>query len=256
MTAGRLRVGLPADESRQLSLFEDPAKKRSRRLRRIRRWILGFLGCWILAGISLTLPLRWVNPSTTAFVLQDDNRTSKTLHSWRDFESLGANLAIAVVAAEDQRFDQHAGLDIQSIRDSIEDSKNGDRLRGASTLTQQLAKNIYLWPDRSFLRKGFEAWLALNLELFLPKQRILELYLNVAEFGPGIYGAAEASRHFFGKEPALLSMQEAALLAAVLPSPRRFKADAPSAYVRERQRWIETQMNRLKRENWLYTITR
>lgn len=225
-------------------------------MRKIRRWVLVFVGCWILAGILLTLPLRWVDPSTTAFILRDDNRASRTLDSWRDFESLGENLAIAVIAAEDQRFDQHAGLDIKSIRDSIEDSKDGDRLRGASTVTQQLAKNIYLWPDRSFLRKGLEAWLAINLEVFLPKRRILELYLNVVEFGPGIYGAAEASRYFFGKEPASLTMQEAALLAVVLPSPRRFRADAPTQYMRERQQWVLAHMLRLKREDWLYTITR
>ena len=231
-------------------------KRSKTRLRKLGFWSLALAVLWLLVGVLLTLPLRWVNPQTTAFILQDERRADKALDAWSDFDALGQNLAIAVVAAEDQRFDQHIGVDFVSIRGSIEDSKDGDRLRGASTLTQQLAKNLYLWPGRSLLRKGLEAWFAFNLEVFLPKQRILELYVNVVEFGPGIYGATDASRHFFGKRPALLSASEAALLAAVLPSPRRYRAEAPSAYVRERQHWIESQMARLKRENWLYTISR
>ena len=124
-------------------------------------------------------------------------------------------------------------------------------MRGASTISQQTVKNLYLWRGRSFLRKGFEAWLTVVAEISLPKRRILEIYLNIAEFGPGIYGVGAASRHYFGKPPSRLSDAEAALLAAVLPNPRRLHADRPSRYVRERQRWILTQMRRLRREGWM-----
>ena len=124
-------------------------------------------------------------------------------------------------------------------------------LRGASTISQQTAKNLFLWPGRSFVRKGLEAWLTVMLEVSLPKRRILEIYLNIAEFGPGIYGAGAASRHYFGIAPAQLSDSQAALLAAVLPSPRRLQVNNPSDYVRERQAWIVTQIARLRREGWL-----
>ena len=160
------------------------------------------------------------------------------------------------VAAEDQRFADHRGLDFKSIKDSLDNAERGGRLRGASTISQQLAKNLYLWPGRSFLRKGLEAYFTVLLELFLPKKRILELYLNVAEFGPGVYGVGAASRHFFGRPAARLRDVEGALLAAVLPNPRRLRADNPSEYVRERQFWILGQIGRLRREGWLTTLDR
>lgn len=213
--------------------------------------------CLVLVGISalLTLPLRWLNPPTTAFVLQDENRGESRLYTWTAFDALGDNLVLAVVAAEDQRFAQHSGLDLESIQDSLEERKNGGRLRGASTLSQQLVKNLYLWGGRSLFRKGLEAWLSVNLEVYVSKRRILELYLNVVEFGPGIYGAAEASQHYFDKQPAQLTEGEAALLAAVLPSPKRYRVKDPSAFMRERQTWIQSHMARLKREQWLTVIT-
>src|SRR5690606_35814446 len=193
----------------------------------------------VLLSVALVLPLRWAAPPTTAFMLQDQSGRVPVLYEWTDWPSLGTNAALAVVAAEDQTFADHFGFDVKSIRESVESYNQGDSLRGASTITQQVAKNLYLWPGRSFVRKGIEAWFALLIEVFWTKERILEVYLNIAEFGPGLYGVPAASRIYFGKPPAGLNNAEAALLAAVLPNPHRFDASRPSDYVRERQRWIE-----------------
>jgi len=214
----------------------------------------GILATGVLLCVILTLPLRWFDPATTAFMLADESGRIPVLQEWTAWPQIGSAAPLAVVAAEDQKFTSHFGLDVESIVSSIEDAEEGRRLRGASTITQQLAKNLYLWPGRSFVRKGLEAWLTVLLEAFLPKRRILELYLNVVEFGPGVYGVAAASDYYFGKPPMALRDSEAALLAAVLPNPRRFDIARPSAYVRERQQWIFEQMQRLRREAWLTTL--
>ena len=232
-------------------------KRAARRPARKRRWIvrLAVIFTGLLAlGVAVTLPLRWFDPTTTAFMLQDESGRDPLLHEWQDWEQLGGAAALAVIAAEDQRFDRHFGLDLDSIRDSIETAQDGGRMRGASTISQQVAKNLYLWPGRNLARKGLEAYFTLLLEACLSKKRILEIYLNIAEFGPGIYGVAAASRYYFGKPPSRLYDAEAALLAAVLPNPRRFRVDEPSDYVRERQSWILGQMQRLRREGWITTL--
>jgi monofunctional biosynthetic peptidoglycan transglycosylase len=154
-------------------------------------------------------------------------------------------LRLAVVAAEDQNFPHHWGFDLESIMDALQKKGKKRRLRGASTITQQVARNLFLWPGRSYVRKGLEAYFTVLLELLWPKRRILEVYLNVVEFGDGTHGVSTASRTFFGKRPAELSHQEAALLAAVLPNPIRLDARRPSAYVQERVRWIEEQVAHL-----------
>ena len=221
---------------------------------RWRRWLRRFAiaaGVVVTLSFALILPLRWLEPATTAFMLEDDSSREPLLHEWVDWDRLGSAPALAVVGAEDQKFADHFGFDVRSIRDSLEEAEDGGRMRGASTISQQTVKNLYLWPGRSFLRKGLEAWLTIVAEISLPKRRILEIYLNIAEFGPGIYGFGAASRYYFGKPPSRLSDAEAALLAAVLPNPRRLHADRPSRYVRERQLWILAQMRRLRREGWL-----
>jgi monofunctional biosynthetic peptidoglycan transglycosylase len=207
-----------------------------------------------ILSVALVLPLRWFAPATSAFMMQDHSGRVPVAFQWTEWAQLGSTLALAVVAAEDQKFTAHFGFDVASIRDSVADFGDGSRLRGASTITQQLAKNLYLWPGRNFLRKGLEAWFTLLAELCLPKRRILEIYLNVVEFGPGIYGAAAASRHYFGKAPADLTSAEAARLAAVLPNPKRMNAARPSDYVLSRQRWILAHIARLQREGWLTTL--
>jgi len=229
-------------------------RKKKSLLRKLGTWALIAVLAVLLLGMLLTLPLRWVDPSTTAFMLQDDSGRVPVMYEWRSREAIGDTAALAVVAAEDQRFAVHWGIDLKSINDALDSASGGSRLRGASTITQQLAKNLYLWPGRSLVRKGLEAWLALNLELFLPKKRILEIYLNIVELGPGVYGVPAASRFYFGKSPIALTSREAALLAAVLPNPHRFRVDRPSDYVRERQAWILEHLQRLQREQWLMLI--
>lgn len=184
-------------------------------------------------------------------MLQDNSGRIPVAYKWLDWDDLQGAAPIAVVASEDQKFAHHFGFDLKSIRESIDEYADGEPLRGASTISQQVAKNMYLWPGKNFLRKGVEAYFTLLIEAMWSKQRILEIYLNIAEFGPGIYGVPAASSSYFEKHPLELSNAEAALLAAVLPSPNRLRVDAPTQYVRERQRWILQQMQRLDRERWI-----
>jgi monofunctional biosynthetic peptidoglycan transglycosylase len=175
-------------------------------------------------------------------------------YRWVNAAQISASLPYAVVAAEDQKFPVHFGFDVESIRDALDAHGEGERLRGASTITQQVAKNLFLWSGRSFVRKGLEAYFTVLLEALLPKDRILEIYLNVAEFGPGIYGVGAAGDVYFAKAAARISDAEAALLAAVLPAPKSSSVSRPSGYVRERQRWILTQMRRLERDGSLMSL--
>lgn len=213
------------------------------------------IGALLFVAFSfvLVLPLRWLNPATTAFMLQDDSG-GPVLQEWAAWDDISLDPKLAVVAAEDQRFADHFGLDLKAIQKAVSEQDDRGSLRGASTISQQTAKNLFLWPGRSFVRKGLEAWLTVVLEICLPKQRILEIYLNVAELGPGIYGVGAAGREYFGRTPAGLNAEQSALLAAVLPNPVRMSVNNPSDYVRERQRWILTQMRRLEREAWITRI--
>jgi monofunctional biosynthetic peptidoglycan transglycosylase len=154
-------------------------------------------------------------------------------------------MKVAVIASEDQTFPSHNGFDFKSIDKALEERERGRRTRGASTISQQVAKNLFLWNGRSWVRKGLEVYFTILIESMWPKQRILEVYLNVAEFGRGIYGVGAASETFFRKVPKRLTSADAALLAAVLPSPKRLRANAPSRYVRSRQTWIVDQMRGL-----------
>lgn len=220
------------------------------------RTLLGIAMIFLILSLLLVVPLRWIEPPTSAFMFADRSGRDPVLYEWTDWEALGSSPALAVVASEDQKFADHFGFDLESIEESVQEYQDGSSLRGASTITQQVAKNLYLWPGRNFLRKGVEAWFALLIEVSWPKKRILEVYLNIAELGPGLYGVPAASRVYFDKTPAMLSHGDAALLAAVLPNPHRFDAGRPSEYVRERQRWIIGQMARLEREGWLATLER
>ena len=238
------------------------AAKRKRKVkkspRRPFRKALKLVALILLAAVTLSvmmvLPLRWFNPATTAFMLQDDSGREPLLHEWVSWTDVGTAMPLAAIAAEDQRFAVHFGVDWQSIRKSLDDAGDGGRLRGASTISQQLAKNLFLTPSRSFIRKGIEAYISIVIETCLPKRRILEIYVNVVELGPGIYGFGAASQHYFNKAPRDLSDRQAALLAATLPNPIQLKVDTPSPYLRERQTWIVNQMQRLRHENWLYHL--
>ncbi|MDX1507848.1 MAG: monofunctional biosynthetic peptidoglycan transglycosylase [Woeseiaceae bacterium] len=229
-------------------------KKQATRWKRWLRWTGIAAGAFVVASVLLVLPLRWFDPATTMFMLLDDSGREPLLHEWVAWDDISTAAKLAVVAAEDQRFADHFGLDLAAIRKAVDEKNRRGYLRGASTITQQTVKNLYLWPGRSFVRKGLEAWLTLLIEVCLPKRRILEIYLNVAEFGPGIYGIGAASKHYFRRPPSSLSDYQAALLAAVLPSPRRYRVHEPSDFMRERSDWILTQMYRLRREAWLTRI--
>jgi len=204
---------------------------------------------WAGVTLAVIVALRWIDPPFTSFMLQ--SRVAALFSSepgysfryeWRDWDRISANAAIAVVAAEDQQFPFHHGFDFGQIDKALVDRERGRRVRGASTISQQVAKNLFLWPGKSWFRKGLEAGLTVLVEFTWSKQRILEVYLNVAEFGRGSFGVQAASRRFLHKDASRLTPGDAALLAAVLPAPSRFRVDAPSSYVRRRQAWIEGQV--------------
>jgi len=201
--------------------------------------VLGFVGLsTFLVALYAVVPPP-ITPLMVIRLVQGEG-----LHKdWVPFEQVSPHLIRALIASEDARYCMHSGFDWKAIREAIERNRDGGRTFGASTITQQTAKNLYLWPGRDFLRKGLEAYFALLLELFMSKQRIMELYVNVIEFGPGIYGAEAAARHHFGKSAAELSRREAALLAVVLPNPRQMSASKPSNYVSKRAGTIQARMN-------------
>ncbi|WP_460514607.1 monofunctional biosynthetic peptidoglycan transglycosylase [Cyclobacterium sediminis] len=164
---------------------------------------------------------------------------------WVPIEEISPHLYLAVIASEDQKFLSHHGFDWEALESAMADYKTGKRLRGGSTISNQTAKNVFLWPGRNFVRKGLEAYFTVLIELFWSKQRILEVYLNVIEMGEGLYGAEAAAQRYFKKPASKLSRQEAALIAAILPNPIRWRADRPTAYIKKRQGWILRNMNNL-----------
>ncbi len=202
-----------------------------------------------VASIALVALFRFVPVPVTSFMIQDPEVPQH--HDWVPWTKISGHAAAAVFAAEDQKFLVHDGFDFKAIDKALGDASRGRRMRGASTISQQVAKNLFLWPGQSWLRKGLEVWFTLWIELLWPKQRIIEVYLNSAEFGRGVWGVEAASRRYFGKPAARLNAPEAALLAAVLPNPGRLRVANPSAYVRERQNWILWQMGMLRRAGLL-----
>jgi monofunctional biosynthetic peptidoglycan transglycosylase len=223
-----------------------------RRVRRLFSILVVSVLLLVIASAGAILAWRWMDPATTSFILQRKmselmagGAASDVQQQWVEWPAISRHMGLAVMASEDQRFPDHWGFDLDSIQSAIEERRSGGRSRGASTISQQVAKNLFLWPGRSWLRKGLEAYITVLIELFWTKQRILEVYLNVAQFGDKTFGVGAAGRRFFGKRASALSAREAALLAAVLPNPVRMRADQPSPYVRQRARWIQGQMRRL-----------
>jgi len=235
------------------------AGARPRGWRRLARWLLLWLPLWFLLLTSLqVLVLRWVPPVTSAFMLSrrvdalvQRDWDFQLRYSWRSRARISRNLPIALVAAEDQTFPDHHGFDFKAIDKAISNNQRGRKVRGASTISQQVAKNLFLWSGRSYLRKGLEAWYTVLIEVLWPKQRILEVYANIAEFGDGVYGAEAASRQFFRKPASALTPSECARMAAVLPSPRRYSVSKPGPYVQRRARWIERQVRHLGGPSYL-----
>ena len=242
----------------------DPAS-RKRTSTGFGRRLFGWVAFLVLAFLALTIVpvalLRVVDPFTSAFMigakleaLEARDSKYRTQYQWVDMSRISANAAIAVIASEDQLFPFHRGFDVESIRKAVESNGRGKRMRGASTISQQVAKNLFLWSGKSYFRKALEAWFTVLIEAIWPKARILEVYLNIVELGKGVYGVEAASRKFFHKSASQLSRSEAALLAAVLPNPRRLRADRPSNYVQSRRNWIQGQMRGLGGWDYLKEI--
>lgn len=221
-------------------------------LTRVLKWLGAVLLAWLALSFLAVLLLRWFNPLTSALMLEArgqawsaQQRDYHTDFEWVSLERISPHAAIAVIASEDQLFPFHAGFDFNSIREAVRASERGKRLRGASTISQQVAKNLFLWSGHSFVRKGLEAYFTVLIETLWPKERILEMYLNIAQFGDGIYGVQAAAQRFWHKPALNLSSSEAALLAAVLPNPLKLHADRPSRWVQQRRDWILEQMRDL-----------
>ncbi len=227
---------------------------------RLARWTAGTIAVFVLLSVVAVLAVRYVDPPTSSFMMQSraaalfGSERFELRYRWRPLSDISSEAAIAVVAAEDQQFPYHRGFDLKSIRRAIQSNEDGNRTRGASTISQQVAKNLFLWPGRSWFRKGLEAWFTLLLEGICPKRRILELYLNLAEFGRGIYGVEAASQAYFRKPASRLDTAEAALLAAVLPSPTRYSVSRPGPYVLSRRDDIVRQIRTLGGRAWLRGI--
>lgn len=226
-------------------------------IRRLVRYLLQILVWLILLSILIVWMGRWIDPTNTALMFERRvqawwaQEPLEIRHRWQDWDQLSEALKVAVLAAEDQKFMDHRGFDLEAIQAALAYNRQGKSVRGASTLTQQLAKNLFLWSDRSWLRKGIEAWFTFLLESFWSKQRIFEVYLNSVEWGEGIFGAEAASQHYFGISARALNAQQASLLAAILPNPRHWSASQPSAYVTRKSAWIRQQVHQLGGSQYL-----
>ena len=222
-------------------------------LRRFTQALLWFA----LGSAVLVLILRWVPPPGTALMVERkieswvDGTPIDLQRDWRPWEEIADDLKVAVIAGEDQRFPEHWGFDLAAIQAALAHNERGGSIRGASTLSQQVAKNLFLWSGRSWLRKGLEAWFTGLIEVLWPKQRILEVYLNSVEWDAGVFGAQAAARHHFDVSAANLSRQQASLLAAVLPNPRAWSASRPGPRIQRRANWIRQQSYQLGGSHYL-----
>lgn len=237
-------------ERKTPSLEPDPmSPKRRRRLPRLLLWsALIFFSLTLLPVLLLSFVPAWTSSFMVHYQIErltSERKLPALQHDWVSWDEIAPAAKLAVIASEDQNFAEHFGFDLEAIGKAVKHNQKSRRKRGASTITQQLAKNLFLWPQRSWLRKGLEVGYTLLIETIWTKKRVLEVYLNVAEFGEGVYGVEAAAQKFFRKSAGQLTRHEAALLAAVLPNPKRFRAAAPSGYVQNRAAWIQGQMGRL-----------
>jgi monofunctional glycosyltransferase len=223
------------------------------------KWIgVSFAAMFLLLVVTI-LVLRFVDPPTWSLKVQREldppaGYPAVVRHQWCDIDRIPPAVQLAVIASEDQNFPHHHGIDLDAIQKAIGEAEDGRGLRGASTITQQTVKNLFLWPQKGWSRKVIEGGLALLLELLWDKQRILEVYLNIVEFGPGVYGVSAASQYWYRRPLDRLSVDQAARLAAILPNPWRYRAEPPTPFVAERAAWIEKQMEKLGYV-WLIPVT-
>lgn len=233
--------------------------------RRWLRWLWKLPLLLLALSVLQVVALRFVDPPFSAFMaarqLQawgDGDRAFRVAYDWRDLDRIAPSLPLSMIAAEDQNFASHRGFDFEAIEKARASNARGGRIRGASTISQQVAKNLFLWSGDSrasrWVRKGIEAWYTVLIEALWPKQRILEVYANVAEFGDGIYGAQAAARSYWRRDAAQLTPAQSATLAAVLPNPKQYSASRPGPYVQRRARWIERNVRRLGGVGYLESL--
>jgi monofunctional biosynthetic peptidoglycan transglycosylase len=227
-------------------------KKNKSWVRRLIAGIFRILLGLVIISFLLVLTLRWINPPTSMMMtiqrceaVMNHRKDFRIDYRWVNWEQIALHLPLAIIASEDQKFPIHHGFDLEAITDAVKTRMNGGRLRGASTITQQVAKNLFLWTGKSLLRKGIEAYFTALIEIFWSKQRVLEVYMNIAEFGDGIFGAEAACQRYFGKPAGNIHLWEAARLAAVLPDPKAMNPKRPSAYVYKRAQWIQRQIDQM-----------
>lgn len=213
-------------------------------IKRIFRFIFKILLGLFLFSILIVVVYKWVPvPFTPLMAIRYfENPEEKIEHDWVPIDDISRHLQLAVITSEDQNFVKHQGFDFEAIQKAMEDNRSGRKIRGASTISQQTAKNVFLWPSRTWFRKGMEAYFTFLIEMLWSKERILEVYLNSIEMGKGVYGAQAAARHWFGKDAINLSAYEAAAIAAVLPNPREYRANPASSFIQRRKNWIVGQM--------------
>ncbi|MEC3906196.1 monofunctional biosynthetic peptidoglycan transglycosylase [Tamlana sp. 2201CG12-4] len=214
-------------------------------IKRFFRFLFKISTWFVILSFMLVMAFKWVPVPVTPLMLiryfePDSHKTLK--HDWVALDNISKNLQLAVICSEDQNFLNHKGFDYKAIKKAIENNKKGKGVKGASTISQQTAKNVFLWPQRSWLRKGLETYFAFLIELCWSKERIMEVYLNSIEMGNGIYGAQAASQYWFKKPASKLALQEAAAIAAILPNPRTYKANPATAYIESRKQWIVKQI--------------
>ncbi|MBI1340398.1 monofunctional biosynthetic peptidoglycan transglycosylase [bacterium] len=212
------------------------------------KWTAAIVLLFIIASVVLVIAYRWINPPPTWNMAGAALSGVDVRREWTSIENISPQLVRAVISAEDSRFCEHDGFDMEEIRRAIAEQDDRGYLRGASTISQQTAKNAFLFNGGGLVRKGFEAWFTLLIEQMWPKKRIMEIYLNVAEWGDGIYGAEAAARLRFEVKSSDLSRRQAALLAAVLPSPNKWRVDPPGRYVSRRAGQIEARMGIVRRD--------
>ncbi|NJX13929.1 monofunctional biosynthetic peptidoglycan transglycosylase [Tamlana crocina] len=218
-------------------------------IKRLFRFVLKAIFWFIVISSLWVVAYKWLPVHATPLMViraVEQNQENKEIawkHDWEPLDNISKHLQLAVICSEDQNFLKHHGFDVKAIEKAYQDNLKGKRLKGGSTISQQTAKNVFLWPQRSWTRKTLEAYFTFLIELIWTKERILEVYLNSIEMGPGVYGAEAASKYWFGKAAKSLTKNEAAAIAAVLPSPLRYKANPTSAYIEKRKRWILQQMN-------------
>ncbi|SDG79204.1 monofunctional biosynthetic peptidoglycan transglycosylase [Winogradskyella thalassocola] len=215
-------------------------------MKRLFRFI-GKLFIWsIILSVGLVVLFKYVPVPMTPlmgiryFESTEESKTWK--HDWVSIDNISKNMQLAVICSEDQKFLEHNGFDIEAIEKAYEHNREGKRIRGGSTISQQTAKNVFLWPNRSWLRKGLEVYFTFLIETIWSKERILEVYLNSIEMGPGVYGVEAASQHWFKKSSANLTAYEAAAIVSILPNPRKYRANPASTYIQKRKEWIVKQM--------------